>query len=317
MATPRPVPDREDRPEARVAGYALPGLPRGHKLERVLAATLKDRLPGGLPVPPASEPGALWPAAHFGLDRTALFRDAAPDAREAMLARCSRDLLVEALYIEKAGVGYAARMAVEARSLEERAMFGLFAAEEATHLCRLAGWIDPARHTATDDAFLAMLAELIEGHDRAVLLFVVQVVLEGWGISHYRSLGQACLDRRLGAAFEAFLADEARHHGSGRILFDEEPLTAASRAALIEVMVRFLGMVQVGPQRVVAAVEAVGGPLARARKVELFRELETEHVSRAKLEGLRALMRGPSSDPLVAELDRLGCFVPRPPGECA
>ena len=35
------------------------------------------------------------------------------------------------------------------------------------------------------------------------------------------------------------------------------------------------------------------------------------------LEGLRRLMRGPASDSLVAELDRLGCFTPRPPGECA
>jgi hypothetical protein len=67
---------------------------------------------------------------------------------------------------------------------------------------------------------------------------------------------------------------------------------------------------------VVAAVEKVLGPLARARRIELFRELDGEGTSRAKLEGLRQLMRSPAADPIVAELDRLGCFVPKAPGEC-
>ena len=37
-----------------------------------------------------------------------------------------------------------------------------------------------------------MLASLIEEGDRESLVFIIQVILEGWGLTHYRSLAQGC-----------------------------------------------------------------------------------------------------------------------------
>jgi len=250
-----------------LAALDLTGLPKSHSLRPVLQAALAARR-GAEPGPFAGSPGALWDAAHFGLDRSALFRDVDAETQQGILERCGRGLLEEAFFIERAGLVYCAKMILLAETTDERMLYALFAGDEAVHLDRVARFLpDPPTE--------------------------------------------------LTAALHDILKDEARHHGSGLVLFNQAAPTAAIRDLIVEVLVRFLGMVQAGPQATVAAVDEALGGLSRARRVGLFEDLGAEDHARGRLGLLRTLMGKAEAAPIVHALEARGAFRPLRPEECA
>lgn len=281
----------------------LERLPEGHRLRPVVDGALRK----AWGPPPSPAPGFRWPAAFFGLDRSSAWRAAEPEARERARAAIERHTLAEAWAIEKAGMAFAAKMTLLARSTEERMLYALFAADEASHFAAFSAFgVD----RAPANPFLDLLGRVIEEGDRATLVFVVQVVLEGWGLAWYRQLGEQALDPALAATFTAVLADEARHHGSGVVLAAEAP----PRDAAVDVLAPFLDMVRAGPQAVAAAIEAGCGPVDRPR---LFAELDAEAHAASRLALLRGLMLKAGGDRVVAALDARGSFTPLPPERCA
>ncbi len=297
-----------------VAGMGLPSLAAGHKLRPVLATALRDAADAQAPAPVSH---THWEAAYFGLDRTGLFTHASVDAQSRILDACGRGLIEEAYFIEKAGIAFAAKMILLADTVDERMLYALFAADEATHFSAVRGFLVAPPDAPSENAFLDLLSGIIESGDRTTLQFVIQVVLEGWGLKHYRAMRDACTSPALTTVFDGILADEAAHHGSGRVLFEGAAVSDASARAIGDVLAPFLGMVQAGPQGVVGAVEGVLGPLPRRARVRLFEELDGRVHSGARLAQLRALMRGDRARDIVANLDSLNAFTPLSPEDCA
>jgi rubrerythrin len=147
-------------------------------------------------------------------------------------------------------------------------------------------------------------------------LFVLQVVLEGWGLSHYRHLAKTCQDAELARVLSSFLQDESRHHATGVALFNQKMLSAASRVAIIEIMALFLQMIQVGPQRLIAAIEQVLGHLSRQQKIRILEELDTETHSGSRLSQLRGLIEQEATGIITQELEERGYFKPLPADQC-
>jgi rubrerythrin len=282
----------------------------GHDLYAVLHSALKGRAAD--PPSTATRRESYWPAAHFGLDRVTAYREAGGEEQASILAGCSRDLLAESYFIEKSGMYFAAKMALLARSAQERMLYSLFAADEAAHFSWIAGYAAGESVAAYHDRpFIRLLDEILQSADKPLLTCVVQVVLEGWGISHYHALMRDCLDGGLRATFEKIIKDEARHHASGVILLDEQPPAAAQRAAIIEALRRLLLLVQVGPQSVVAQIERVKGRLSSARRERAFAELDCERETAKKLETLKTLIRQAASAGMILEaLEAGGAFRP-------
>lgn len=298
-----------------VAGFDLPHLPEDDRLRSVLRGALRARKLD--PTAPPPEDRRYWSAEFLGLDRVALFAELDEAARRQVLRRCAQDLLCEAYFVEKAGIGYAARMTLEAESTQERALYGMVAAEEATHLCQVASYLPDPDPVGTDDPFLRFIGDLVEDAPRSVCLFVVQVVLEGWGLTHYRSLANGCSHPGLTSILESILLDEARHHGSGVILLEARELSAQERSQATEALDGFLGMVRVGPQRVVAALEEAAGHLTHGQRVRVLRELDAEAHSGERLQVLRGLMKTPNVAGVIEDLEARGAFEPLPPERCA
>jgi hypothetical protein len=298
-----------------VAGFDLPHLPEDDRLRAILRGALKARKCA--PVEPPPEDRRYWSPEFLGLDKVPLFGELGEDARRQVLRRCAQDLLTEAYFVEKAGVGYAARMTLEAESTEERALYGMVAAEEATHLCQVAGYLPDPDPVGTEDPFLRFMGDLIEDAPKSVCLFVVQVVLEGWGLTHYRNLATGCSHPGLKAILESILLDEARHHGSGVVLLESRELSARERDLATESLEGFLGMVRVGPQRVVAALEEAAGHFTHAQRVQVLRDLDAEAHSGERLAVLRTLMKTPNVAGIIEDLESRGSFQPLPPERCA
>ncbi|OCQ99784.1 hypothetical protein BCD67_15000 [Oscillatoriales cyanobacterium USR001] len=295
----------------QVTGLNLPYTIPNERLRRVLMAALPSQKNGKL-----SLSSHYWNADFFNLDRVKIFQDARDEEKLVILQFANHSLLEEAYYIENAGVGYMAKMVMLAETVEERMLYGLFAADEATHLSQISCFLPENELRRDRNPFLSLLAEVVEIRDKTVLLFVLQVVLEGWGLSHYRRLAKECRHPALAEVFSGFLDAEARHHATGSLLFEEMPISQASQTLIIELLARFLMMVQVGPQNVLAAIAQGKGHLSRSQKIQILEELDTQSHSGKRLKLLRSLMGGKSTDAIVQALEDRGAFVPLSAHHC-
>ncbi|MBD2209031.1 ferritin-like domain-containing protein [Nostoc linckia FACHB-104] len=295
----------------KIAGLDLPHINSDDKLGRILTAALPNKSDKT-----AQQQSDYWDAEFFNLHQVKIFQQASLDEQSAILQLTNCSLLAESYFIEKAGVGYMAKMVLLAETVEERMLYAIFSADEATHLSQIINFLPVIASTSSNDPFLNLLAEVVESADKTVLLFVLQVVLEGWGLSHYRRLSKECHHPILRELFSSFIQAESRHHGTGTMLFKRNPVSATSKAAAIEVLASFLSMVQVGPQSVLSAIEQVKGHLSRSQKIQILEELDTQTHSGTRLEILRSLMRGASAEAIVQALDERDAFQPLPPDKC-
>lgn len=284
---------------------------RAGALRRATGRFLRRRAEPGVP----SAGGTPWDARFFRLDRAARFRDADAVKQQATIAECSHGVLAESWFIERCGVGFCAKMTMLAESLEEQRMFALIGADEATHSTWIEPWIaDPARAA---DPFNRFIAGLVETGSAQPLAFLMQVVLEGFGIVHYRDLAASCRDPALAATLDRMAQDEALHHAGGLAAFRAERLTGAERRFLADGAYAFLQMIRCGPQAVVASLDHAVGAGSRGDCARLFSELGAEETSAARLDRLRRLMAQPAMEWLIGELEEKGAFTPCSAAECA
>ncbi|MEH2303832.1 ferritin-like domain-containing protein [Nostoc sp.] len=294
-----------------IVGFDLPHTDSDDRLRRILTAALPNQNNY------ANYPQLnYWDAEFFNLHQVQIFQQSNINEQSAILELANRSLLEESYFIEKAGVGYMAKMVLLSETVEERMLYALFTADEATHLHQISYFLPEMEVTSTDEPFLCLLSEVVESADKTVLLFVLQVVLEGWGLSHYRRLAKECRYPVLAELFSSFLQSESRHHATGTTLFNQITVSALSQTRILDVLAQFLFMVQVGPQSLLAAVEQVKGHLTRSQKIQILEELDTETHSRTRLQILRSLMGGKSAQSIVQNLEERGAFEPLPAHQC-
>ena len=288
-----------------------------HALGAVLSSALKGRAAFEPPRLNCSQ--AFWPADHFMLNRSAIFRDASEEEKRKILEACCRETLEEAYWIEKCGMHFAAKMSLLACSTQERMLYSLFASDEAIHFSWISRYAQAGEtREMIPSPFIKLLDEVLRDGDKLTLTYIVQVVLEGWGINHYQALARDSRDEGLKKIFDQIIKDEARHHASGLILFNEQKPSSDEIRTLVEIISRLLFMVRIGPQSVVAQIEQVRGHLSRAQKRRVFEDLQCESETARKLETLKALIRSAArAEVILDELDRNQAFKPHSAVECA
>ena len=247
-----------------------PDLPADHSLYRVVESALKARAV----FPPIDHAEVFWPAEHFRLDRASVFRTASEEEQQDILRQCGQNLLAESYYIEKSGMYFAAKMCLLAETTQERLLYSLFNADEATHFSWINQFVsDLAVAEHRHNPFIQLLDEMLRREDRTTLTYLVQIVLEGWGLEHYRRLASTCLNETLRQVFTAILKDEARHHGSGLILFRGHRPSAKQLNDISDNLSHFFRLIEAGPAMIIEAVERVKGHLSAAQRATVFAEL--------------------------------------------
>jgi hypothetical protein len=319
-----------------------PDLPDGHGLYPVLASALKSRpapqfdegrkMPKRIPLSDAVHPAIkeqceaeapadrpFWPASYFNLDHVSVFRNSDEAEKRAILLGCSHSVLAEAYYIEKCGMYFASKMCLLSESAQERMLYSLFAADEAVHFNWISGFaLAESVKGFESNPFILLLDEVLQKGDRTTLSYIVQVILEGWGISHYHALAKNCLDDGLATVFENVIRDEGRHHAGGLALFNGQRLGVERLKRLADLLAKLLSMVQAGPQMVVSQIERIKGSLSRAQKTRAFAELDCEAVTLRRIKALKSLIKmAAGADIILSELERKGSFRPYTASECA
>ncbi len=287
----------------QISGFNLSHLELKHPTQRILQAALKKNKNS------YSNPKTLfWNATFFNLDRVKYFQEATPSQQQEILTIANRDILEEIYWVEQAGVGYMAKMVTLSETFEERLLYGLFAADEATHLGAISDFFShpPVFHK---DAFLGYLSSLLESSDKPLLITLMQVVLEGWGMTHYRSLANNCQDISLKKVLQNFLESESRHHALGVTqLRSYDSYSQESLEAIHSALSYFLHMVQIGPQRLLNAIEQGLGYLSVNDKSKILEELQTEFSSNTRLKLLQSLMIGTVPHSILQSLEEQGSF---------
>ncbi len=262
------------------------------------------------PASQAPDLSQVWALADFGLAQAKILGDASPESLGRLRAQLARDRFVEAWHIEKAGMSFAAKMSLLAESFNEQKLYSLFAAEEARHFHYLQSIL--GTEAQPGGPFIDLLNEIIVSAERRPLLFIIQVVLEGWGIDHYALMMKTCQQAEIKQALGIVLADEAAHHGSGVALFNEADLSPAEFDYILETMHAFLSMVSVGPVSVVDAVEHnLQGSLNSEQRQHLLSQMQAQSETQRKLHLLRQLMIKADAQRLLAALDQKNGFALR------
>jgi rubrerythrin len=265
--------------------------------------------------PPAAPPdfATLFADDFFSLERAPAFFAADEETKAAIRAACAHGVLDEAYFIEKSGLAYCARMLLLAEDTETRQAFALMGADEAAHLAWITQYVPEARRTDAAQPFLQLVAQLIETAPAPVLVYLLQVILEGWGLAHYRDLAGAARAPELARVFRTILKDEGMHVRLGAALHDPKRFSDAESALTRDALAQFLTLVRCGPLSVAATLAQATG----ADIVSTHDALDGEAEAARKLQLLRELMRAEGMDWAGAEMEALGLFAPMTSAQAA
>jgi hypothetical protein len=282
-----------------------PHLPEGHPLFQVLDATYAAK---GIEARRDTRAKICWGADRFGLQKSEFFTRLDPENQNAVLLRLTELNLSLSYFIEKSGHHYASKMILASETCEEKSLYAIFASEEATHLRLFMNemWFTPTVKTHYHP-MLPALSEAIEWGSRDTLVFVVQVLLEGFGIAHYSALKETCIDASLKASLQLILKDEARHHGAGLILAKAKPPTAETSEQIFELSRKFIRSLETA-HLIAGAFSATGNPLSRGETKALFEHIGFGATLGQRMQRLREMFHKANYAELFVRLENDGVF---------
>jgi tRNA isopentenyl-2-thiomethyl-A-37 hydroxylase MiaE len=249
----------------------------------------------------------LWDASSFHLNRLSSFQKSDKPTQNKILEKLSIGRFLEAYNIEKAGMSFAAKMSLLAESINEQKLYSLFCAEEATHFHYIQKVLESTNVNYQADPFIKLLNEVVMTGERRPLIFIIQVVLEGWGIDHYSLMERSCLNPEIKKHLRLILQDEASHHGSGLSLFNDGDFSEAEFSYTADMMAEFLQMVNCGPVGVLSCLETY---LPKSQLASANTELRSFEETQRKLDYIKSLMIKAKSHKLIEKLEKQNLFLP-------
>jgi rubrerythrin len=249
----------------------------------------------------------LWGSHSYGLQNVSFFKELNEENKKSILEKAARDRLQEAYHIEKSGMIYTAKMCLLSQSIDERKLYSLFSEDEARHLTYIEQVLDDVGDS-DQNPFLTLLAEMIETGRQRPLIFIIQILLEGWGIEHYTKMSQECLNNTFSKLLQTIVKDEASHHGSGLMMFNEKDLSTQEMDFILETLVRFFEMVQIGPVGLLFTLEENLGHLSKSQKINILDNLDAQANTQQKLDSLKKLIFKSNSAKIYEHFEKYGSF---------
>ena len=261
----------------------------------------------------------IWKSDFFHLQRSTFYNDLNENSRFQILRRLNQEILEEIIFIERCGMYYAAKMGLLSESIQERTMFGLVGADECQHylwISALAGPVEPL--SFRKQPFIKFLDEILFNEEKNILIAVIQVILEGWGLRHYRKLADGSHNPEATLVLKQIIKDEAYHHGAGLVLFNPEKQNIKSNFRLQEILEVFFDMIRCGPQRVLQQLENERGQLSKSERVQFFSEVKATEEAQNSLDFLKGLIQSTKIPRSILErLEAKSRFVPYSENQCA
>lgn len=194
----------------------FPTLGKEHKLTKLLDSSLDKYT---ISTKQENLPKSFWGNTRYGLERSKTFKDMDVYQQNNIYQRLTELNLSLSYFIERSGHNYGAKMILLSETQEEKSLYALFVAEEAIHQREFENFMnftpDPETHW---HPMLDPLAKAIGSAEKETCTYIIQVLLEGFGMSFYAGLKDQCNYEPLKKVYSRILTDEARHHGAGLIM---------------------------------------------------------------------------------------------------
>ena len=255
-------------------------------------------------------PDVLWGKERYQLEKSTAFNALDLQIQHKVLKRITELNLSLSYFIEMSGHNYGAKMILLADSIQEKSLFCMFAAEEAIHMREFSNFmnftVDPKIHW---HPMLNPLGKVIYEGEKNTCLYIIQVLLEGFGMGHYNSLKTDCLYPQLVDVYGRILKDEARHHGAGLILVKESHLNKNEREQIFEYTREFVTALQ-SANWILNIIEEYSAPLSKAQKAKHYEQVQHQRLMEKRLKSLKDMLLKADRENLVADLERDGVFTP-------
>lgn len=245
-----------------------------------------------------------WQSDFFGLNGCSFWENLDEETKGSVVKELNQKTLEEAFYIEKSGMTYTAKMSLLAETNEERSLYGMLSADEAVHFHMISSFMSHEPSSHEDQPFLQLLDEVVYHGSFSALIFIAQVLLEGWGLSSYMGLLKASRNLHMTETLRSILNDEAIHHGSGIVMTKRHPLVGQDLEMVQEVLVKFFDLVRAGPVRTAATIAKSYGGFSKKDFVDLYREMDAEKQVMTNLGALTHLIDEHCTTPKLAEFIR-------------
>ncbi len=253
-------------------------------------------------------PKILWGAQRYGLQNAKVYMDLSEVKKLEYLERMTELNLALSAFIETSGHNYGAKMILLSETLEEKSVYALFASDEAVHLREFQNFINFDYNLQTHHhPMLEPLAEVIKEGSKTSLVFVIQVLLEGFGMGHYQGLRESCLFDPLKETYDQILKDEARHHGTGIILAKEEIPSKEDKEQIFEYTRDFIKAMQ-SARWLSSVFDDIGSSLSKEQTKELWSDLKFEKILVARIGKLKDMLDKVDSFGLVEMLEKNKTF---------
>ena len=249
-----------------------------------------------------------WGAGFYGLDKIGAFNDLNSEKKNALLTNLSQAQLEEAIHVERRGIDFASKMILMARDDEEKQVYSLIHADELEHFFEIKRFLHCTESPEDQNPFISLLKEIVETSDSYLMVFFLQIILEGWGMTHYNDLASNCSDANMQVLLKRILHDEARHHGTGLVHYKLRADDKRDIDAMTEIMAKFLFMIQIGPQTTIANLYRQHEGLTKAQVTSAFTECESVINAQKTLAGVKRLLSHDLDQSLIERLDKRGMF---------
>lgn len=253
-------------------------------------------------------PKILWSKERYQLEKASAFTSLSPETQNDILRKITELNLSLSYFIEKSGHNYGAKMILMADSIQEKSLYCLFAAEEAIHLNEFSNFINFKVNPQTHwHPMLDPLAKVIHEGEKNTCLYVIQVLLEGFGMGHYNSLRNDCQYAPLVEVFNRIIKDEARHHGAGLILAKESHLSKIEREQIFEYTRDFVKAMQ-SANWLLKVIEESSTPMSVTEKKKYYEQIQYKNTIEKRLQALKEMLQKANKDNLVGDLEADGVF---------
>ncbi len=252
-------------------------------------------------------PKILWGEKRFQLERSSSFRKLRQVSKDNIYTHLTRLNLALSWYIERSGHNYGAKMILLSDTQEEKSLYALFVAEEAIHQREFEHFIDfiPDPNVYWHP-LLDPLAQAIKEAERETCLYVIQVLLEGFGIGLYTSLKESCDLPELKKVYSRIINDEAKHHGSGVILTHSLSPNDLVKDQVFEYTRQFIIALQ--------SADMLGSSFEREQKLSqkersrFYEEVEYEKFMNLRLVKLKSMLQKVDNWDLIDRLEKEKVF---------
>lgn len=278
-----------------------------HKLNKLLNQCLARR--GYEAIDPQSD-NYFWGPEFHGFDKLKYFQQANFDTKQNILMSLSNSYLVEACFIERFGFGFSAKIMTLADTVEEKSIYALFVADEAKHFRDVSQFVKfPLTDMYKEDPYIVLLAEIIRHGDQQSLIFILQSLLEGYGVSHYKHLHAGCKNTAYKQCLQRILVDEAQHYAAGCALVDHTKMTSQTHEFIFEMICELARLLQ-WPHRGLLCMEQHLGGLSQRQKRHILDTLGYQQEMMQKLRRFHKLIAETAPSNLLNRLEKINLFEP-------